>query len=305
MAAWPSGEASRAALVTGAGHGIGAATAEALARRGWRVALVDLDLDAAEALAGRIGSEAVAFKADITDQASVDAAVAGAVERFGGLDLCFANAGIAAEGVLRYTDPEVFAVQVDVNLVGTYRTVHACLPHLIASRGYALINASASAVMAPPGLGAYGASKAGVESLGDTLRRELRHLGVDVGVVYLLWVTTDMVEGAEAHGEVFKTVRAGMRGPLGKAMPVEKAIDAILRGIDKRARRITAPGMIGALYRIRGLAPGLLERDAMAMARDVEGATERDVAAQGALDAAIRSDTPATAAAAAAAERRA
>ena len=126
------------------------------------------------------------------------------VERFGGIDLCFANAGVATEGTIRHTEPEVFAVQVDVNLIGTYRTVHACLPHLIASRGYMLLNASASAIGAPPGLGAYGASKAGVESLGDTLRREVKYLGVDVGVVYLLFIATDMVEGAEEHGEIFR-----------------------------------------------------------------------------------------------------
>ncbi len=303
MGAW-SGGGARTALITGAGHGIGAVTAERLAATGWRVALVDLDLGAAEAVAERCGADATAFAADITDQAGLDAAVAGAVERFGGLDLCFANAGIATEGTLRHTDPEVFAVQVEVNLTGTFRTIHACLPHLIASRGYILINASGSAIAAPPGLGAYGASKGGVENLGDTLRRELRHLGVDVGVVYLLWVSTDLLEGAEAHGEVFKTVRTSMRGPLAKTMPVETAVAAIMRGIERRARRVTSPRVIGALYRMRGVAPAALERDMVRMAPAVDDATARDLARDGEIEGAVRTDTPASAAAAAAIKER-
>lgn len=303
MSGWSGDARERVALVTGAGHGIGAATARRLAGEGWQVAVVDLDHGAAAAVAESCGSGAVAFAADITDQASLDAAVAGAVERFGRLDLCFANAGTATEGTLRHTDPEVFAVQVNVNLTGTFRTVRACLPHLIESKGYFLLNASASAIGAPPGLGAYGASKAGVESLGDTLRREVRHLGVDVGVVYLLFVSTDMVEGTEAHGEIFKTMRASFRGPLGKSMPVDRAAAIIGRGIDRRSRRVVAPRLIGALYRLRGLVPSALERDMLKMAPAVEAATVREVAAKGEAGV-VRTDTEATRAVAAAVARR-
>ena len=303
MAAWLS-SSPRTAFITGAGSGIGAATAERLAGKGWRLALVDLDETKAQATADRCGADAVAFGADITDSDSLKAAVDSTVERFGGIDLCFANAGIATEGTIRHTEPEVFAVQVDVNLVGTYRTVHACLPHLIASKGYMLLNASASAIGAPPGLGAYGASKAGVENLGDTLRREVKHLGVDVGVVYLLFIATDMVEGAEQHGEIFKAMRANFSGPLNKLLPVSEAVDAIEKGIERRARRVSAPkGLIGALFRARGVAPGLVERDMIKMAPAIEEATVREQAAKGGK-AGLRTDTAATAAAAKAIEER-
>ena len=298
MGDWRTG-GTRTALITGAGHGIGAATAERLASSGWNLALVDLDLAAAESVAGRCGASAAAFAADVTDQEAVDGAVAGAVERFGGIDLCFANAGIATACTLSRTDPEVFAVQIDVNLTGTFRTVHACLPHTTAAKGYLLINASASALAAPPGLGAYGASKGGVENLGDTLRRELKHLGVDVGVVYLLWVSTDMVEGAESAGETFSTVRSSMTGPLSRSMPVGDAVDAIERGIERRARRITAPRFLGALYRMRGVAPAVLERDMVRMAPAVDEASARDIAKRGEVEGAVRTDTTASAAAAA------
>lgn len=303
MATWP-GSPPRTAFITGAGSGIGAATAERLAGQGWKLALVDLDEANVQATAARCGADAAAFGADITDSESLAAAVDATVELFGGIDLCFANAGIATEGTIRHTEPEVFAVQVDVNLVGTYRTVHACLPHLIASKGYMLLNASASAIAAPPGLGAYGASKAGVESLGDTLRREVKHLGVDVGVVYLLFIATDMVEGAEAHGEIFKAMRANFSGPLGKLLPVSDAVDAIERGVAKRARRVTAPrGLLGSLFRARGLAPSVLERDMVKMAPAIEEAAGRERAAKG-EQAGLRTDTAATAAATRAIEER-
>jgi NAD(P)-dependent dehydrogenase (short-subunit alcohol dehydrogenase family) len=286
------------ALITGAAHGIGKGTAKALAAKGWSVALIDLDLDAAEAAAADCGPNAAAFEANITDQDAVDAAVAGAAERFGGLDVCFANAGIGTGGALRHTDPDTFAIQVDVNLVGTFRTVHACLPHLIDSKGYLLLNASASALSAPPGIGSYGATKAGVESLGTSLRIELAHHGVDVAVLYLLWVKTDMVEGAEAETEMFKVVLAGMPGPLGKQMPLEKAVARIVDGIEKRSPRLLEPRYLKAIRVMRGLAPGSLERVGREMAPDVEAATLRDLEGPNGLDRGIRTSTPAGAAAA-------
>ena len=237
---WPGPAPPTHCFITGAGSGIGAATAERSPGRAGSLALVDLDANKAQAIAQRCGQRQWLSVLTSRTRTSMEAAVAATVERFGGIDLCFANAGIATEGSLRHTDPEVFAVQVDVNLVGTYRTVHACLPHLIASKGYMLLNASASAVAAPPGLGAYGASKAGVENLGDTLRRELQHLGVDVGVVYLLWVSTDMVEGAEAHGEIFKTMRAASPARWTSWCRSRKPSTRSRRH-QRRARRVSAP----------------------------------------------------------------
>ena len=298
-----SGAEPRVALITGAGHGIGAGTAETLAPRGWSLAVVDLDLAAAEAVAGRCGERAVAVGADITDSEALRAAVDGTLERFGKLDLCFANAGIATGGAMRHVDPDVFAVNVEVNLSGTFRTIHACLPHLIDSSGYLLINASASALMAPPGLGAYGASKAGIENLGDTLRREVAHLGVDVGVLYLLWVDTDMVTGSERRFRSFAQLRSKMRGPLGKTMALSKAVNAIVAGIDGRSRRIIAPRILRAVYRLRGLIGRPVERDMFAMAPMVDEVTLAEIRERG-LAGEIRTDTAAGAAAAEAVARR-
>ena len=304
MAEWAAGPASRVALITGAAHGIGAGAAEALVARGWSLALVDLDLPAVEAVAARLGERATAFEADIADNDAVVAAVDAAVERFGRLDVCFANAGIATGGAMRHIDPEVFAINVEVNLNGTFRTVHACLPHLISSGGYLLLNASASALMAPPGIGAYGASKAGIENMGDTLRREVAHLGVDVGVLYLLWVDTDMVTGSERETTTFAELRSHLRGPLAKTMPLSAAVDAIVSGIEGRKRRAMAPGWLRAFYRARGLIGRPVERDLLELAPAVDAATVVDMEAGEGLQGGIRATTPAGRAAAKAVEAR-
>ena len=107
----------------------------------------------------------VVFEADVTDQEALDAAVAGTVEAFGGIDTVFANAGIGAPGFVRTMDPESFERVVEVNLIGVWRTIRACLPHIIERRGYVLPVASMAAILPPVGLGAYGAAKSGVEAL--------------------------------------------------------------------------------------------------------------------------------------------
>src|ERR671931_321076 len=274
------------AVVTGAARGIGLETARRLAAT-HRVALLDLDADAVERAAAQIG-EAVAYGCDITDAASVEGAVADVVAACGGIDVCISNAGIATAGALRHLDPDVLAAQVNVNVVGNWRVIHACLPHVIARRGYVLGVASLAAIVAPLGLGAYGASKAGLEQLLNVLRIEVRHLGVDVGVAYFSWIDTDMVRGTEAQHPGFAAMRAGLRGPVGKTLPASEAAEAIARGVERRSRRVVAPGFVGALYRLRGLIPELVEREAAKSAVEADRYTAEMVAERGAFDAGLR-----------------
>ena len=180
----------------------------------------------------------------------------------GGIDVCISNAGIAAAGALRHLDPDVLAAQLNVNLIGNWRVIHACLPHVVARRGYVLGVASLAAIVAPLGIGAYGASKAGLEQLLNALRVEVRHLGVDVGVAYFSWIDTDMVRGAESQHPGFAAMRKGLRGPAGKTLPVGDAADAIVRGVSGARAASSRPGFVGALYRLRGLVPELIDREA-------------------------------------------
>ena len=147
------------AVVTGAARGIGLETARRLSAT-HRVALLDLDAEGVERAAAGLG-DAVWARCDITDPDSVAAAIDEVVAECGGIDVCISNAGIAAAGALRHLDPDVLAAQLNVNLTGNWRLIHACLPHVIARRGYVLGVASLAAIVAPLGIGAYGASKAG------------------------------------------------------------------------------------------------------------------------------------------------
>jgi NAD(P)-dependent dehydrogenase (short-subunit alcohol dehydrogenase family) len=274
------------AVVTGAARGIGLETARRLAST-HRVALLDLDAEGIEHAAEGLG-DALWAPSDITDADAVAAAIEQVVSECGGIDVCISNAGIATAGALRQLDPDVVDAQINVNLIGNWRVIHACLPHVIERRGYVLGVASLAAIVPPLGLGAYGASKAGLEQLLNVLRIEVAHLGVDVGVAYFSWIDTDMVRGAEVQHPGFAAMRKGLRGPAGKTLPVADAAEAIVRGVERRSRRVVAPGFVGALYRLRGLIPELVDRQAAKIAPEVDRFTAEMVAERGAFAAGLR-----------------
>ncbi|HEX7297791.1 MAG TPA: SDR family NAD(P)-dependent oxidoreductase [Solirubrobacteraceae bacterium] len=276
------------AVVSGAARGIGLETARRLSAT-HRVALLDLDEDGVERAAAEL-RDAVAAPCDITDADAVAAAVEHVVDQCGGIDVCISNAGIATAGALRRLDPDVLAAQVNVNLTGNWRFIHACLPHVVDRRGYVLGVASAAALLAPPGLGHYGASKAGLEQLLNVLRLEVRHLGVDVGVAYFLWIDTDMVRGTEHHHPGFEAMRRSLRRPASRTLPVAAAADAIARGVERRSARVVAPRSLAALYRLRGLLPELFGREAAEASPDLDRHTAEMVAARGAFAAGLRPD---------------
>jgi NAD(P)-dependent dehydrogenase (short-subunit alcohol dehydrogenase family) len=284
------------AVVTGAARGIGLATARRLSAT-HRVALLDLDAEGIERAAQDL-PDAVWAPCDITDAGAVGTAIEHVVGECGGIDVCISNAGIATGGALRHLDPDVLAAQVNVNLTGNWRFIHACLPHVIARRGYVLGVASVAAIVAPLGIGTYAASKSGLEQLLNVLRIEVRHLGVDVGVAYFSWIDTEMVRGGEAAYPGFAAMRAGLRGPAGRTLPVSAAAEAIARGVERRSRRVVAPGFVGALFRLRGLTPELIDREAARMAPEVDRFTAQAVAEHGAFAGALLPGEPASEAAA-------
>ncbi|HEX2105495.1 MAG TPA: SDR family NAD(P)-dependent oxidoreductase [Solirubrobacteraceae bacterium] len=275
------------AVVSGAARGIGLETARRLAPT-HQVALLDLDAAGAERAAAQIGRDAVWAGCDIADAESVRAAVADVAGRCGGMDVAIANAGVATAGALRHLDPDVLAAQLNVNLTGSWRFIHACLPHVIERRGYVLGVSSASALVAPAGLGHYAASKAGFEHLLDVLRVEVAHLGVDVGIAFFSWIDTDMVRGAERSHPAFAAMRGKLRGPTGRTLPVGAAADALVRAAQRRERTVTAPGFVRVAYWLRGLIGPLTDRDARRLGPAVDRATAEMVAERGAFDAAMR-----------------
>src|ERR687894_411564 len=213
-------------FITGAARGIGAESARRLAARGANVALAGLEPEELERVAAQCGTNAAWFECDVTDWSALEQAVEGAVERFGGIDVVMANAGISPAGMTRSIDPKAFERTLEVNLLGVWRTVRACLPHVIERQGYVLVIASMAAALHGAGMAAYAASKAGAEAFRDNLPGELAHPGVDVGVGYFSWIATDMVAGADSH-PALGGARAELPGPLRKTYPVSQAGDAV------------------------------------------------------------------------------
>jgi NAD(P)-dependent dehydrogenase (short-subunit alcohol dehydrogenase family) len=290
------------AVITGAARGIGLESAHRL-QATHRVALLDLDAEGAERAAAGLGGDAVWGACDITDQQAVAAAVADVVEICGGVDVAIANAGIATAGALRHLDPDVLAVQLSVNLVGSWRFIHACLPHVIARRGYVLGVSSASALVALPGLGFYAASKAGFEHLLNVLRVEVAHLGVDVGVAFFSWIDTDMVRGAEERHPAFSELRADLRGPASRTLPVAAAGAAIADGVANRRRTVVAPGFVRGAQWLRGIVAPMTDRDGRRHAPAIDRATAEMGAERGPFKAAMRPGDPGAGAAAQSIER--
>ncbi len=166
--------------------------------RGANLALVGLEPERLEALAARLGDRAAAFEADVTDPDALQAAVDAAVARFGGLDVAVANAGLHFAGAIVDAPAEQLDRVLAVNLHGVLHTVRACAPHVIEREGYLLNVASLAAASHAPLMGAYAASKAGVEALTNALRQELRPDGARVGCAYFGFIDTDLVRGS--HG---------------------------------------------------------------------------------------------------------
>ncbi|MFI9383016.1 SDR family oxidoreductase [Kutzneria sp. NPDC052558] len=273
--------AGKVVLITGAARGIGAETARRLSALGASVALVGLEREQLEATAEECGPQAGAWEADVTDWAALEAAVAGVKARYGRVDVVMANAGIAAGGFVRSIDPAAFERTIEINLLGVWRTVRVCLPHLIESRGYCLVVSSLAAVSHAPGMSAYAASKAGVDAFADSLRAEVRHLGVDVGTAYFSWIATDMVTSADQH-PVLGKMRGRLPGPLGRTYQVADVGKAVVLGMNRRASAIHVPGWVGGLKLIRGIVNQLSLPITTIAARDADQAAMDDVKVRGA-----------------------
>jgi NAD(P)-dependent dehydrogenase (short-subunit alcohol dehydrogenase family) len=267
-------------FITGAARGIGAESARRLAARGANVSLVGLEPEALERVAAQCGPRAAWHEADVRDSDALEAAVEETVARFGGIDAAIVNAGIAPMGTMRSIDPAAFEATIEVNLLGAWRTIRACLPPLLERRGYVLVVASGSAASHTPGMAAYAASKAGVEALANCLREEVRHLGVDVGCAYFLFVGTDLVAGADAHPAI-GAMRERAPAFVRKRHSLAKVGETVADGVEQRRTWIVVPGWFRAVLLLRGPLQrfGRAPRD---VARDLDERFLHDASERGA-----------------------
>ncbi|QEC47305.1 SDR family oxidoreductase [Baekduia soli] len=269
-------------LITGGARGVGAATARRLVARGAKVVLVDLDRGPLAELEAELGAHATSITGDVLSLEQMEAAVAHGVQRFGGIDVCVANAGISSYGSVLAVDPAAFRQVVDVNLTGVFHTVRAALPQLIERRGYVLVVSSLAAYAAAPGLVAYNASKAGAEHFANALRIEVAHRGVKVGSAHMSWIDTPLVRDAKQDLSAFRMMLDRLPGPLGQTTSVEACADAFVAGIGRRATRVSVPRWVNA---IRWLKPAMTttlgEREARRHAPEIVPLMDQEVAALG------------------------
>lgn len=252
----------KVALVTGAARGIGYETARQLHMRGASVAVVDLDPEQAREAAERIGERAIGIGADVTDHGAMQAAVAETVERFGGLDVAVANAGMAQPktATVRGIGTEEWERVFEVDMLGVWRTVRAALPQIVERRGHVVVTSSVYAFVNGVVNSPYAAAKSGVESLGRSLRTELTPLSASASVAYFGLVDTKLLQDALDRPHSDGLVENLLSGRLTKRISPSEAGAAVVRGIEERAPRIFAPKWWRYVSAFRGLLNPLLDR---------------------------------------------
>ncbi|MEU9040275.1 MULTISPECIES: SDR family oxidoreductase [unclassified Kitasatospora] len=281
-------------VVTGAARGVGASLARKLARCGAKVALLGLEPEELKAVATQCGPDATSWEVDVTDLDALDDTARRIKEHYGRIDTVVANAGIAIGGPLTDSDHRAFSRVIEVNLLGSVATARAFLPALTESRGYLLQIASLAALTPAPLMSAYCASKAGVEAFAHSIRAEVAHQGVKVGVGYLSWTDTDMVRGAD-EDTVLKQMRSRLPWPANKTYPLEPAVDRIVAGIARRSAHVYAQAWLRGMQPVRWVLPSLIavvgSRDVARLAPQLAATAAsrlRAVGAGGAADTAAR-----------------
>lgn len=252
----PGSVDEKVVVITGAARGLGASLSRQLTQRGARVALLGLEPDElAGVSADCAGSNW--WEVDVTDSVALERVAEEVTAHFGRVDVVVINAGVASGGPFLYADAAAFDRTIEINLLGSVRTLRAFLPSLVSSKGYSLQIASLAALSPAPMLAAYCASKSGVEAFTEAVRTEVVNHGVDLGVAYLSWTDTDMVRGADEQAAL-KEARSAMPGPLGRTYPVESTVSALCDGIGQRAAHVYGQRWVRYIRPIRGVLAGLI-----------------------------------------------
>jgi NAD(P)-dependent dehydrogenase (short-subunit alcohol dehydrogenase family) len=220
--------ANKTALITGGNSGIGLATARLFVAEGARVAITGRNQPTLQAAAKELGPNALAIVADATDIAATEQAIRQAVEKFGKLDIVFANAGIPGNTPIGGTTLAAFEQVIRTNITSVFFTVQAAAPHL--NDGASIIlNGSVISVLGNPGYSAYAASKAGVRAMARVMASELSPRGIRVNVVAPGAARTPIWNGAAPTAEAFAVLdkrisRTIPLGRLGEADEVAKTV---------------------------------------------------------------------------------
>ncbi|WP_116142101.1 SDR family NAD(P)-dependent oxidoreductase [Trinickia diaoshuihuensis] len=249
--------ANKVVAITGSTGGLGSALAEALHARGARLALFDLEADRLAAQTRSFGcrSDVLGWTADVRDFESLEAAMANAASHFGRIDVVIANAGIDTMAPMATIDPAAFDRVTDINLNGVWRTFRAGLPFVQQQRGYMLAISSMAAFVHSPLQASYTASKAAVWAMCDSIRLELRHLGIGIGSAHPTFFPTPLMDDVIAD-PAGRALWGGNDRGFWKMIPREQVVRDIVAGIERRADMIVVP----KINTIVAKAPGFFRR---------------------------------------------
>ncbi|MEU2003491.1 SDR family NAD(P)-dependent oxidoreductase [Rhodococcus sp. NPDC019627] len=264
----PYSLSDKVVFITGAGRGLGAATATALAERGARVVLADIDLPAAQRAAATLPSgRSLALHCDVTQLDSVQEAARRAHEEFGRIDVVIANAGILGHGgTFRTLAHGQVGNVMSVNVDGVVNTVSATLESVIESRGQIVLVSSVFAYVNGAGAIPYAMSKAAVEQLGRGLHVELARHGASTMTAYFSLIETDMIRhGVDADPHVSALLSAMPKFIIERIEP-QTAATAIADGLQRRQRVLTVPGRWRPIASLRGILGPIIDAK---LARDV------------------------------------
>jgi len=263
--------ASRVAIVTGGGSGIGEAVSRELARRGARVVVADISADRASRVAGAIagsGGLATASTVDVTKEADISALVRETAVTYGRLDYQFNNAGIAISGDARDLTSDQWRRVLEVDLYGVlYGTLAAY--RIMAEQGFGhIVNTASGAGLVPtPLAGPYSTAKFAVVGLSQSLRLEGADLGVKVSVVCPGYVRTPIFDAMLVVG----LPREAVLRPPGRIKMVspEALAQAILRGVERNQPVIAFPRYMSLAWRVACLFPRSLDRTVLPAVREL------------------------------------
>jgi 3-oxoacyl-[acyl-carrier protein] reductase len=217
-----AGVQDRVALVTGAAQGIGAAVAQRLASGGARVGVLDLNLDAARAVADEItaaGGSAIALGADVSQRDQVQAAVDALVAEFGGLQILVNNAGVLRDNLLFKMTDDDWTMVMEVHLRGAFLASQIAQKHMVAAKYGRIVSMSSTSALGNRGQANYSTAKAGLQGLTKTLAIELGPFGVTANAIAPGFIETAMTK---ATAERVGTTIEGMREAIAAAVPVRR-----------------------------------------------------------------------------------
>jgi NAD(P)-dependent dehydrogenase (short-subunit alcohol dehydrogenase family) len=240
---------NKVAIITGSSQGIGKAIAIALAKKGAKVVLNGRSIEKltqSKLELFELGYEVLAVQGDVGKYVDCENLIEQTIEKFGQLDILINNAGIAMEGSIANTSPEVFEKVFHTNIIGVLFPTKAALPHLKKSKGSVVFTGSVAGYMGLPNYSAYSASKMSLTALVQSLKIELAGTGVHVGINYVGFAEND------ADKTYFNTKGELKLMPVReqfKRMPLAKVADYFVNGIEKRTYKQTLSS-IGIFTRI-------------------------------------------------------